>query len=70
MALTGHIQAEDEPAFAFRIGGRVIERPVNAGARVTNQDLGSDLEIKKRAFLTAAAATPAGLLSASGSAVI
>jgi len=27
--LTGHIRAEDEPALAFRIGGRVIERPLN-----------------------------------------
>jgi membrane fusion protein, multidrug efflux system len=34
VALTGHIQADDQPAFAFRIAGRVIERPVNAGARV------------------------------------
>jgi RND family efflux transporter MFP subunit len=32
--LTGHIRAEDEPALAFRIGGRVIERPVNVGDRV------------------------------------
>jgi len=34
VVLTGHIQADDEPAFAFRIGGRVIERPVNVGDRV------------------------------------
>jgi len=27
--LTGHIRAEDEPALAFRVGGRVIERPLN-----------------------------------------
>jgi multidrug efflux pump subunit AcrA (membrane-fusion protein) len=33
-ALTGHVQAEDEPALAFRIGGRMIERPVNVGDRV------------------------------------
>jgi len=32
--LTGHVQAEDEPALAFRIGGRMIERPVNVGDRV------------------------------------
>jgi RND family efflux transporter MFP subunit len=32
--LTGHVQAEDEPAFAFRIAGRMIERPVNVGDRV------------------------------------
>jgi membrane fusion protein, multidrug efflux system len=34
VVLTGHIHAEDEPALAFRIGGRVIERPVNVGDRV------------------------------------
>ena len=34
VVLTGHIQADDEPAFGFRIGGRVIERPVNIGDRV------------------------------------
>jgi membrane fusion protein, multidrug efflux system len=34
VVLTGHIQADDEPTFAFRLGGRVIERPVNVGDRV------------------------------------
>jgi RND family efflux transporter MFP subunit len=34
VVLTGHVQAEDEPALAFRIGGRMIERPVNIGDRV------------------------------------
>jgi RND family efflux transporter MFP subunit len=34
VVLTGHIQADDEPALAFRISGRVIERPVNIGDRV------------------------------------
>ena len=34
VVLTGHLQAEDEPAFAFRIAGRMIERPVNVGDRV------------------------------------
>ena len=34
VVLTGHIQADDEPSFAFRLGGRVIERPVNVGDRV------------------------------------
>src|SRR5215470_6239335 len=34
VVLTGHVRAEDEPALAFRIGGRVIERPVNVGDRV------------------------------------
>jgi multidrug efflux pump subunit AcrA (membrane-fusion protein) len=31
VVLTGHVQAEDEPALAFRIGGRMVERPVNVG---------------------------------------
>jgi RND family efflux transporter MFP subunit len=31
VVLTGHIRAKDEVAAAFRIGGRVIERPVNVG---------------------------------------
>ena len=34
VVLTGHVQAEGEPAFAFRIAGRMIERPVNVGDRV------------------------------------
>ena len=34
VVLTGHVQAENEPAFAFRIAGRMIERPVNVGDRV------------------------------------
>jgi membrane fusion protein, multidrug efflux system len=34
VVLTGHIRADDEPSFAFRLSGRVIERPVNVGARV------------------------------------
>jgi RND family efflux transporter MFP subunit len=32
--LTGHVHAENEPAIAFRIGGRMIERSVNVGDRV------------------------------------
>jgi len=34
VVLTGHVQAENEPAFAFRIAGRMIERPINVGDRV------------------------------------
>ncbi len=34
VVLTGHIHAQDEPAIAFRISGRMIERPVNVGDRV------------------------------------
>ncbi len=32
--LTGHIEADDEVSMAFRIGGRMVERPVNVGDRV------------------------------------
>lgn len=35
IVLTGQIQAEKEVALAFRIGGRIIERTVDAGDRVT-----------------------------------
>src|SRR5262249_8218055 len=34
VVLTGHVQARDEPALAFRIGGRMIERTVSVGDRV------------------------------------
>jgi len=34
VVLTGHIRADDEPSFAFRLGGRMIERSVNVGERV------------------------------------
>jgi RND family efflux transporter MFP subunit len=32
--LTGHVEAENEVALAFRISGRMIERPVNVGDQV------------------------------------
>ena len=35
IVLTGQIQAEKEVALAFRIGGRIIERSVDTGDRVT-----------------------------------
>jgi len=35
VVLTGNIQAQNEASMAFRIGGRMIERPVNVGDRVT-----------------------------------
>jgi RND family efflux transporter MFP subunit len=35
VVLTGHIQAEDEAAMAFRIGGRMTQRFVNVGDHVT-----------------------------------
>ena len=31
--LTGHVEAENEVALAFRVSGRMIERPVNIGDR-------------------------------------
>ena len=34
MVLTGHVHAADETAMAFRIGGRMVERPVNVGDKV------------------------------------
>ncbi len=34
LVLTGNIQSEKEVAAAFRIGGRMVERPVNVGDRV------------------------------------
>ena len=34
VVLTGHIQSDDEVALAFRISGRMIERPVNVGDRI------------------------------------
>ena len=34
VVLTGHIQAEDEAALAFRIGGQMTARPVSVGDRV------------------------------------
>jgi RND family efflux transporter MFP subunit len=34
VVLTGHVQAQDEAAMAFRIAGRMIERSVNVGDRV------------------------------------
>ncbi|MBZ9655990.1 efflux RND transporter periplasmic adaptor subunit [Phyllobacterium sp. 2063] len=34
VSLTGHIEAENQVSFAFRLGGRVIERLVNVGDQV------------------------------------
>jgi len=34
VVLTGNVQAQNEAAMAFRISGRMIERPVNVGDRV------------------------------------
>ncbi|MCX5495855.1 efflux RND transporter periplasmic adaptor subunit [Kaistia dalseonensis] len=34
VVLTGHVEAQNEAAMSFRIGGRMIERPVNVGDTV------------------------------------
>src|SRR5271166_3509118 len=44
VVLTGHIEAMDEAAFAFRISGRIIERPVNVGDHVERGQLLARLE--------------------------
>ena len=59
--LTGHIQAEDEVSLAFRISGRMIERPVNVGDRIeTGQELAKlDPENEVNALRSAQAAAAA-----------
>jgi RND family efflux transporter MFP subunit len=44
VALTGQIQAEKEVALAFRIGGRIIERSVDAGDSVTADQVVAKLD--------------------------
>jgi membrane fusion protein, multidrug efflux system len=44
VTLTGHIEAENEAALAFRISGRMIERPANVGDRVQAGQLVARLE--------------------------
>jgi RND family efflux transporter MFP subunit len=44
IVLTGEIQAEKEVALAFRIGGRIIERSVGAGDRVTADQVVAKLD--------------------------
>jgi membrane fusion protein, multidrug efflux system len=44
ISLTGQIQAEKEVALAFRIGGRIIERKVDAGDRVTPDEIVAKLD--------------------------
>jgi membrane fusion protein, multidrug efflux system len=64
IVLTGQIQAEKEVALAFRIGGRIIERSVDAGDRVTPDQVVAKLDPQNelnslrsaRAALTAAEA--------------
>ena len=42
--LTGQIQAEKEVALAFRIGGRIVERSVDTGDRVTPDQVVAKLD--------------------------
>src|SRR5271156_6420578 len=64
IVLTGQLQAEKEVALAFRIGGRIIERLVDTGARVTPDQVMAKLDPQNdlnslrsaRAALTAAEA--------------
>lgn len=44
IVLTGQIQAEKEVTLAFRIGGRIIERLVDTGARVTPDQVVAKLD--------------------------
>jgi RND family efflux transporter MFP subunit len=44
IALTGQIQAEKEVALAFRIGGRIVERSVDRGDRVTPDQVVAKLD--------------------------
>ena len=64
VVLTGHIQAEDEPALAFRIGGRMIERPVNVGDRVEAGQVLAKLDPESE--LNALRSAEAALVAAQG----
>jgi RND family efflux transporter MFP subunit len=44
LSLTGHIGAQEEVNLAFRIGGRMIERPVNIGDRISAGQVVARLE--------------------------
>jgi RND family efflux transporter MFP subunit len=63
VVLSGRIAAQDEVAVAFRIGGRMIERPVNVGDRVRAGQVIARLEPmnERNQRLTAQAALNAAL---------
>jgi membrane fusion protein, multidrug efflux system len=46
VSLTGHIRAQDEVSLAFRLGGRMLERPVNVGDLVKPGQLVAKLDPK------------------------
>lgn len=62
--LTGRIEAEDEVALAFRLSGRMIERPVALGTRVEPGDVIARLEPHNE--LNALRAAEANLAAAEG----
>jgi membrane fusion protein, multidrug efflux system len=64
VVLTGHVRAEDEPALAFRIGGRMIERPVNVGDRVEAGQVLAKLDPENE--LNALRSAEAALVAAQG----
>lgn len=62
--LTGHIQAQDEVAVAFRVGGRMLERAVNVGDRVEPGQLIAKLDPENE--LNAQRSAEAALTAAQG----
>jgi membrane fusion protein, multidrug efflux system len=59
--LTGHIEAENEAALGFRISGRMIERLVNVGDRVSPGQILARLDPQdERNELRSAQARPSG----------
>ena len=62
VTLTGHVEAEDEVSMAFRIGGRMIDRLVNVGDRVTPAQVLANLDPQDE--VSAMRATQAGLAAA------
>jgi RND family efflux transporter MFP subunit len=62
VVLTGRIQAADEAALAFRLGGRMVERPVGLGEQVEPGQLVARLEAQNELNLLRSA--EAGLVGA------
>jgi membrane fusion protein, multidrug efflux system len=62
IVLTGQIQAEKEVALAFRIGGRIIERSIDTGDRVTPDQVVAKLDPQNE--LNALRSTRAALAAA------
>jgi RND family efflux transporter MFP subunit len=64
VTLTGHIEAENEAALAFRISGRMIERTVNVGDRVKPGQVLAKLDPQNE--VNALRSAQAGLSAAQG----